>query len=70
MKHTYEPKPGRGYMVIQESYIDPDERYAVATNLVGVGAEGLIEMGQWITGLGRDLIKQQKADAKAARKQR
>jgi hypothetical protein len=66
MKLTYEPDTGRGYVDISDSNIDPDQRYAVRTTSVGVSAKGLVELGQWITKVGRDIIREEKREAKEA----
>jgi hypothetical protein len=65
MKHIYEPEEGRGYISVQPSNIPVEERFSVYVNNVGMSANDLVEFGKWASKIGREQIKQDKADAKA-----
>lgn len=62
MKQTFEPTEGRGHVDLQESNPDRAERFSVRTNNVGFSAEDLIAFGKWISKIGRDALKQEKAE--------
>jgi len=66
MSHEFTPAKGRGFLRVTPSFINPDERFAVHAGGLGVGSKGLVELGQWLTKVGREIAKQEKADAKAA----